>query len=180
MRCSSCEPLLDAYLEASLGPLRGARVAGHLRACGRCAALLRELRVIDALLTTARPAGAVEPKFTAAVVSAAHAAARPPQRRMPIWLPVLAYLSIAWGLTAVVALRYGTAVTFAGNFIASQERGFAAVAAAVRVLAPATPLAAAAMTGVLLLDILLLCGVFYGYRRFRPLLALYLTRGSQP
>ena len=40
MRCSSCEPLLDAYLEAT--PRAAARRAGraHLRACGGCAALL--------------------------------------------------------------------------------------------------------------------------------------------
>jgi len=57
MRCSWCEPQLDAYLEGGLSPGTAARVAAHLRTCGDCQALLGELRVIDALLATARTPG---------------------------------------------------------------------------------------------------------------------------
>jgi hypothetical protein len=33
---------------------------------------------------------------------------------------------------------------------------------------------------VLLLDVVLLCGIFYGYRRVHSLVMLYLTRGTRP
>ena len=66
MRCSSCEPLLDAYLEATLRAARRARRSRRICApATRCEALLRELRVIDALLETARPPGSVAGDFTA-------------------------------------------------------------------------------------------------------------------
>jgi anti-sigma factor RsiW len=178
MRCSSCEPLLDAYLEASLPPRQGGAVARHLRACGRCAALLRELRVIDALLETARPPGSVGADFTASVVTAARVAPPRARRRIPFGLVLFAYLAIAWTLL-LVALRSNALAQVAETLVLSERHGIAALGAAVRALAPATPLAAALMTGVLLLDLLLLCAVAYGYRRVRPLMALYLTRGSR-
>ena len=59
------------------------------------------------------------------------------------------------------------------------QRDLAALGAASRALAPATPLAAAAVTGVLLIDVVLLAATFYAYRRLRPLLAFYLGRGSR-
>ncbi|MBV8345514.1 MAG: hypothetical protein JO190_11090 [Candidatus Eremiobacteraeota bacterium] len=178
MRCSSCEPLLDAYLEASLTPRRGRDVGRHLRACGNCAALLHELRVIDALLETARPPGSVAPDFTASVVTAARIRAPRARRRAPLGLVLLAYLAIAWTLV-VVGVRSKLLAGLGPTLALSEHHVFAALGAGVRALAPATPLAAAVMTGVLLLDILLLCAVAYGYRRMRPLMALYLTRGSR-
>ena len=178
MRCSSCEPLLDAYLEASLPPRQGGPVARHLRTCVSCASLLRELRVIDALLETARPPGSVGPDFTASVVTAARVAPPRARRRVPLGLALLAYLAIAWTLV-LVALRSHALTGLAGALVLSERHGSAALGAAVRALAPATPLAAAVMTAVLLLDLLLLCAVAYGYRRVRPVVALYLTRGSR-
>jgi anti-sigma factor RsiW len=178
MRCSSCEPLLDAYLEASLSPRQGGAVARHLRTCGRCAALLRELRVIDALLETARAPGSVGPDFTASVVTAARVAPPRARRRVPLGLALLAYLAIAWTLV-LVGLRSNALAGLAGTLVVSERHGIAALGAAARALAPATPLAAALMTGVLMLDLLLLCAIAYGYRRVRPLMALYLTRGSR-
>jgi anti-sigma factor RsiW len=178
MRCSSCEPLLDAFLEASLAPKRGAAVARHLRGCERCSALLRELRVIDALLETARPPGAVAADFTASVVTAARI--RPPStgRRVPLGLALLAYLAIAWMLV-FAGVRSHALTGLAAALTLSERDGAAALGAAMRALAPATPFAAAIMTGVLLFDLLLLCAVVYGYRRMRPLMALYLTRGTR-
>ena len=58
------------------------------------------------------------------------------------------------------------------------EGGLAAVAAGLRAVAPATGVAAAAVTGVLLVDLLLLAGIVYGYRRLRPALSVYL--GARP
>jgi anti-sigma factor RsiW len=178
MRCSSCEPLLDAYLEASLRRFEAHAVAAHLRVCHGCAALMAELRIVDALLTTARPPR-VAADFTAAVVSATHATPRHAPRRMPLGPALLLYLGMAWALAIVAALRSHDLAAFSGAFLAFGRRDLIALGAAVHALAPATPVAAAAVTGVLLLDLLLLGALFYGYHRVRPLLALYLSRGPR-
>jgi len=178
VRCSSCEPLLAAYLDASLTSKRGRDVARHLRGCGRCTALLHELRVIDALLETARPPGGVAADFTASVVTAARIAPPRSRRRIPVGVALLAYLAIAWTLV-FVALWSHVLTGLAATLALSGRHGVAALGAGIHALAPATPLAAALTSGVLLLDLLLLCAVAYGYRRMRPLIALYLTRGSR-
>jgi predicted anti-sigma-YlaC factor YlaD len=179
MRCSSCEPLLAAYLEASLTRKRGAEVARHLRGCSSCAGLLHELRVIDALLETARPPGSVAPDFTASVVTAAGVTPPPRSgRRVPLGPALLAYLALAWTVL-FAGLRSNAFAGLAAALANSERHGLAALAVGMRALAPATPLAAALMTGVLLLDVLLLCAIAYVYRRMRPLMALYLTRGSR-
>lgn len=178
MRCSSCEPLLDAYLDSALRPRQHAEVASHMRTCSSCAALLRELRVIDALLITARPAR-VSSEFTSAVVAAARKASPHRVRRLPFWIPLIAYLAAAWALLVVAMLRSNSLAAVGATLFASLQRTESAITAAVRALAPATPLAAATVTGVLLLDLLLLVALFYGYRRLRPVIALYLTRGSR-
>ena len=179
MRCSSCEPLLDAYLEAVLRPRQSLEVAEHLRGCNDCQELFGELRVIDALLTTARAPASVARDFTATVLSAAPAARPRSPRRIPLLAPLLLYLAVAWALAAVAALRANDLLAFAGAAAVLAERNLAALGAAARAFAPATPLAAAAVTIVLSLDLLLLCALFYGYRRLRPMIALYLARGSR-
>jgi anti-sigma factor RsiW len=174
MRCSSCEPLLDAYLEGALSRRRAFAVGAHLRACDDCAAFLAELRVVDALLTTARVPG-VAADFTATIVSATaaaapHSIARP---RRSLGVALLLYVALAWTLAAFAVVRWHA---FAGlpQTIATLGRpDLAALGAAARALAPATPVVAAAGTGVLLLDVLLLATLAYGYRRLRPLLAFY-------
>lgn len=180
MRCSSCELLLDAYLETTLRPLQARRVAEHLRGCRACGALLDELRVIDALLATASAPAVFDANFTAEVLTAAQSA-QPAvaRRRVPYWLSLLAYLAVAWSAAFALAGRWGS---LNGAFLSlwqSQAHGVAAVGAVVRALAPATPLAAAAVTGVLIVDLVLICAMFYGYRHLRPRLALYLERGPE-
>jgi anti-sigma factor RsiW len=178
VRCSSCEPLLAAYLEGARRPRQLLAVAAHLRGCRACSGFLHELRVVDALLETTR-SPEVDAGFTAAVVSATDVT--PPQttRRVPLWLPFLLYLVFAWVLIVLAATRSDDVVRFVATFAAVVQNNLAALAAAVRAVAPATPLAAAAVTGILLLDLLLLGAIFYGYRRVRPLLALYLARGQR-
>jgi anti-sigma factor RsiW len=175
VRCSSCELLLDAYLESALRPRQTHAVAAHLRVCEGCAALLRELRVVDALLSTARGPG-VDPNFTAAVVSATHASQPQRLRRTPLWLALSIYLAIAWALAAIAVLRSNDVIVLLARLWMLGERDVAALAAAARALAPATPLAAATVTGVLLFDALLLYAILHGYRRMRPFIALYLGR----
>ncbi|HYL26431.1 MAG TPA: zf-HC2 domain-containing protein, partial [Candidatus Nitrosotalea sp.] len=95
MRCSSCEPELDSYLEGTLSPREAAAVAAHVRACRSCDALLGELRVIDALLETARVPG-VAARFTDAVVSATQQTPVRKPRRLPFGAGLLLYVAIAW------------------------------------------------------------------------------------
>jgi hypothetical protein len=179
VRCSSCEPLLDDCLEATVSPRQRRDVAHHLRSCPACNALLEELRVVDALLATARSPGRVGSGFTAAVVSATAAAPLNPSRRIALWVPLLAYLSVAWALLAFAALDARGVAGLFQRLAAWGEGGLAAIAAGLRAVAPETGIAAAAVTGVLLVDLLLLAGIVYGYRRLRPMLTLYLARGSR-
>jgi hypothetical protein len=179
MRCSSCEPMLDGHLEATLSRRQMRDVALHLRSCPACNALFDELRVIDALLTTTLPGGRIGSDFTAAVICAAAAAPPHPRKRMALWVPLLAYLCVAWTLLAFAALdAHGVAGLFE-RLAASGERGFAAIEAGLRAVAPETGVAAAAVTGVLLVDLLLLAGILYGYRRLRLVLSIHLARGSR-
>jgi anti-sigma factor RsiW len=178
VRCSSCEPLLDSYLEATLRAREALGVAAHLRACHGCAAFLQELRVIDALLTTARaPRVAVD--FTASVVSATHATVPRMPRRTPLAAALLLYVVVAWTIAAIAVVRRYDVTGFVQTVFSSEGRSLAALGAAAHALAPATPVAAAVVTGVLLLDLLLFCAIFFGYRRVRPLIALYLGRGNR-
>ena len=85
MRCSSCEPMLDGYLETALSRRHMRDVALHVNWCRACTALLDELRVVDALLTTVRAPGSVGSDFTAAIVSATSAAQPHAPRRIGLW-----------------------------------------------------------------------------------------------
>jgi len=178
VRCSSCEPLLDAYIESTLHPRQARAVAAHLRLCDACAGFLRELRIVDALLATARRPG-VAADFTATVVGATHSARPPKQRRSPLGPALLLYLGLAWALALVAALR-ARDLSGLGTMLAGRAaHDAAALGAVTHALAPAAPFAAAAVSGVLVLDVLLLAALFYGYRRVRPIIALYLARGPR-
>lgn len=180
MRCSSCEPLLDDYLEGTLTGRQTRAVSHHLKHCAACETFLRELRVVDALLTTARAPGSVDSDFTRAVVSATRAAAPHAVRRFPLWLPLIGYLAVAWAVVGFAATRFGD---FAGIFAgigSAAARGILAIDAALRAVTPVTLVVAAAVTGILLIDLLLFAGLIYGYRRLRPMLAVYLARSPRP
>jgi anti-sigma factor RsiW len=178
VRCSSCEPLLDAYLERALRPRHSFEVTAHLRACAHCTALLRELRVVDALLTTARrPQVAAD--VTAAVVSAAHAIEQQASPRPPLGFALLLYLGIAWTLILLAALRLHDVARLAATFSAVGQSDLSALGGVVRFLTPATLLATLAVITVLMLDLLLLYAIFAAYRRVRPLIAPYLDRGRR-
>ena len=179
MRCSLCEPVLDAYLEGTLRRRQAWRVAEHLRGCRSCEALFGELRVIDALLTTARPPGKVGADFTAGVLAATRKAPAGVRRRISLLVPLGLYLAAAWALAAFAALRSNQLLSLVEAGLERGARDAAAVGAAVRAIAPDTPVAAAAVTGVLLIDLLLLAALLYGYRRVRPYLAFHLSRGPR-
>jgi hypothetical protein len=171
--------MLDDHLEATLSRRQMRDVALHLRACPACNALFEELRVIDALLTTTQPRGRIGSDFTAAVISAAVAAPPHPRKRVALWMPLVAYLCIAWALLAFAALNARGVAGLLERLAAAGERGLAAIEAGLRVVAPETGVAAATVTGILLVDLLLLAGIFYGYRRLRLILSIHLARGSR-
>ncbi len=177
MRCSSCELLLDHYLEGTLRPRKAAEIATHVAQCRRCTILLAELRVIDGLLITARPADLIESDFTRSVISATAAAQPKPVRRIPFATALVAYLAIAWALAAFTFVRGGT-VGAVGSVIASEQQSVAAIGAALRALAPDAPVAAAVVTGVLLLDLFLLSALVYGYRRLGAATTSRVIRGT--
>ncbi len=160
---------------ASLRRFHARSVSVHLSDCAPCAAFLSELRVVDALLTTARAPG-VAADFTAAIVSATKGAPPPPPRRRPLGLALVLYLGVAWMLVLLLALRSRDVTGLVWASVARGARDLAAFGAAVHALAPVTPVAAATVTGVLLVDVVLLAALFYGYRRVRPILSLYLSR----
>ena len=174
MRCSSCEPLLDPFLEGTLSRAESAAVGAHVGQCAECAELLHELRVVDALLTTART-HQVDAGFTESVVSAAAAAPPHVPRRLPFGLAILLYVGFAW-VALAVALRVWPARFAPAAALRVLERDAGALAAALHAVAPATPIAAAVVTIVLLVDILLLGAVLYAHRRMRPLITPVLQR----
>jgi hypothetical protein len=93
---------------------------------------------------------------------------------------LLLYLLSAWALAVAAFLRLPDLAQLGAASVLFAQRDVAALDAATRALAPATPLAAAAVTAVLLVDVLLLAATLFAYRRLRPLLALYLGRGPRP
>ena len=91
MRCSSCEPLLDQYLERALSPRVMLRVAKHVHSCKACHALLHELRSVDGLLLGAKQPD-LPPNFTFAVMAEVRGMPAVRRRRIPAWA-VLCQLS---------------------------------------------------------------------------------------
>lgn len=179
MRCSWCEPRLDAYLEASLAPRRMRAIAVHLQRCSSCAALLHELRVVDALLATTRSKD-VPSDFTSVVLSATRRAPRHARRSIPPWLPLGIYLACAWALLAVAQFEGRLATGFFATGTAGLRSAAVAIGAGVHALAPVTPIAAAAVTSVLVVDLLLAGALIIGYRRVRPLIAMHLAKERRP
>ena len=179
MRCSSCEPLLDAFVETTLEPRRTSAVAAHLRDCAACEALHRRLRVVDALLMTVHstPLGC---DFTADVMAAIRTLPTPEAPRKAI-LPLAAfYLVAAWivAAAAVVLVRPGAGSSVSG--VARAAAGLIeAVQQGVHALWPIAPVALSVVVSVLAIDALLLAAVVLFYRRVRPRLTAYLTAPAE-
>ncbi len=164
MRCSSFNLDLDEYVDGTLGPLRAARVEAHVAACPRCAALLAELRVIDALLIaphTLDPA----PNFTFKVMAEVRCLPQPHRRHFS-FAAIGAYIVFAWiaiggffffgGHTARAALA-----TLGSSFV-SGARGTMSLADAVRHVFGAQTLSVTAAMGVLLAADLALAAIGIG------------------
>jgi anti-sigma factor RsiW len=174
VRCSSCEPLLDRYVEGTLSARDMARVSAHLRSCPHCESLLTELRVVDALLATTAPVE-LAPNFTFAVMAEARSTPMHRHRRLSLWAVLTFYIVGAWiALTAIYAGFGGRVpyVTAAGRALAhGGAQNLGALSAAARGFSPATPFVLGGAIGILLLDALLLFGALFLYRAARMRLA---------
>lgn len=95
VRCSSCEPLLDRYIEGTLTPRQMIDIGKHVNACADCRALLDELKVVDGLLFTTEVPHLPE-NFTFAVMAEVGAMPAPPARAHPIWSFLALYSAAAW------------------------------------------------------------------------------------
>jgi len=179
VRCSSCEPLLDRYIECTLNPRQMRQVAAHLRSCESCRALLDELRVVDGLLFTTTVPELPE-NFTFAVMAEVNSMPAPHARQHPVWSFLALYCAAAW-VAAVLGMAYtGTsprtvllAISGGLNFA-----GHAAAALASTVsqgMAHTMPGLAAFGFGMLFLDIVVASAIAVIYIVVRPRLAARLA-----
>jgi predicted anti-sigma-YlaC factor YlaD len=181
MRCFSCEPLLDAYLERELPPRTMRVVADHLRHCPSCTATLAELRVVDGLLATTRPV-ALPANFAFAAMTHVRSLPKPRRTAGALWIVLAFYVVCAWIAVwvATVALRGGAPVLGTGLFESSitdavHAGPWEAAIGTMRAFSPLTPLVVPALATALVLDVALAAGVLFFYREIRPWLAARLS-----
>jgi anti-sigma factor RsiW len=169
MRCSSCEPLLDQYLERVLSHRSMLAVAKHLHSCKACHALLNELRSVDGLLLGAKQPE-LPPNFTFALMAEVRSQPAVRRRRVPAWAMLLAYLACAWFTgVAAIAIYRGRWPNPAAELASLQNASaWRAMANVLHAFAPATPLVAGTVALVLALDVALFAAVFVFYRSLRP------------
>lgn len=175
MRCFSCEPLLDQYVEATLNAQQMRAIGEHLRACATCTSLIAELRVVDALLgTTVKHM--LQPNFTFAVMAQARSMRAPSAARSSTWTVLGIYLLAAWIALSAGIWAFGTHASLAALPLReAATHAFGAIAGAAHAFAPATPLVVGSVLTILAVDALLLAGVIGFYTHVRPRLAAHLA-----
>ncbi|MEO7202863.1 MAG: zf-HC2 domain-containing protein [Candidatus Tumulicola sp.] len=171
MACSSCESLLDRYVDADLDQRQAAWVARHLAGCPACERLHRRLRTVDALLETTRPAE-LSPDFTFDVMGRIRELPAPAVVARPWWILFAMYLLAGWVAlgVAVLELRAGAAA-HAGSAVHALANALGAVGSVAHSLSTVTPFAVSAVVFVLAIDVLLFAIVALYYRRLAPRLA---------
>jgi len=166
--------MLEHYLAGGLRPRYAFAVREHLARCPECAALLQETKVVDALLATA-PTVELASDFTVAAMDQVRAMAAPRRARPSPWAFLIVYLAAVWFAGFIWLTVTGQSVT---GVTAAIVRHVAAVGSMVGSLAgsehtlghhAATVLAFGLV--VLLLDVVLLIGLFIVHRVLRPHLA---------
>ena len=157
MRCSSCEPLLDRYIEGTLTTRQMIDIGKHVSACADCRALLDELKVVDALLFTTDVPDLPE-NFTFAVMAEVNGMPAPRVRAHPVWSFLALYSAAAW-VAAVAGMALSgispkTVVTFIASALGKAGSVSGGVAAGVsHSLSHTIPALAAFGFGVLIIDI---------------------------
>jgi anti-sigma factor RsiW len=157
VRCSSCEILLDRYVEGTLSPREMAHVSAHLRTCAHCRPLLMELRVVDALLATTKSVE-LAPNFTFAVMAEVRTAPIAATRALSVWAVLAFYVIAAWIVFA--ALHFGFGARFPHIDLGAAAATLTATWAVVKPIFPATPF----VVGILVVDGLLLATALFLYR----------------
>ncbi len=175
MRCSSCEPLLDCYVEGTLPAPKMRGVRDHLRECAACTSVIAELRVVDALLATTVKQE-LPPNFTFAVMAQARGLPAPSAARGSLWTMFGLYLVATWiGLSAGL-WAFGARASLATLSLRQAiAHAIGALSGAAHAFAPATPLVVGGMVTILAVDCVLIFGVIVFYTHVRPRLAAHLV-----
>ena len=177
MRCSSCEPLLDLYVDGALPQARQAAVGAHVRACDACRGLYERLRIVDALLETHKPVGVLPADFTVALMQQVHAMPAPPPFRQHLFRAALAYLAAAWVAVAIAIVTIRSATLQPALHSASAVFGgiYDGVTRGAHAMWPVAPIAVSVGVTILTVDALLLVAIVLFYRNVRPRLAAALA-----
>lgn len=179
MRCSSCEPVLDRYLEGTLPPRQMLLISAHLEQCARCRELLDEVKVIDALLTTTRVPDLPE-NFTFAVMAEVGSMPAPRARQHPVWSFLALYSAAAWVASVIAMAVTGTSpqALAATAAAAMHQAGLATGTFGSSIshsITHSTPGLAAFGFGVLTIDVAIACAFALVYFVVRPRLAARLA-----
>lgn len=179
MRCSSCEPLFDRYLEGTLTPREQREVASHVRSCPQCALLMEELKVVDALLfTTNTPELPVN--FTFAVMAETRSMPAPKWREHPVWSFVALYVTAAWVAAIIAVAISGAKLAAIGAAMAGGANNVAhAIGAGYDGIGQGAPALATFGIGVLFIDLTLAAAVALLYFVVRPRLAAHLASARE-
>jgi len=179
VRCSSCEPLLDRYIEGTLTPRQMIDITAHLRGCNSCGELLQEIKVVDGLLATTSAPDLAE-NFTFAVMAEVRAMPAHKARAHPIWSFLILYPAAAWVAGILAMVLTGTSPSTVIASISNVLTGIGAASSGVSAgfshsLGHFTPTLAAFGAGVLVIDVALGCAFALLYFVVRPRLAARLA-----
>ncbi len=174
MRCSSCEPLLDQYVEGTLAPRTMSAVSAHLKTCDACRVLLTELRVVDALLATS-PKLELPPNFTFALMADIRSLAPPKRVSHPLWPWLTGYVLVAWVLAFGTVSTHGTLAPMLTDIVrsafADAQQLLGVFSGAAQAFGSSNMTFIAGVVTLLVIDGLFVAGVFAFYRSLRSRLA---------
>jgi anti-sigma factor RsiW len=179
VRCSSCEPLLDRYLEGTLSPREMIDTSAHIATCAACARLLEEVKVIDALLfTTDVPE--LPNNFTFAVMAETRSLPAPKRLQHRVWSFVTLYVTAAWIAALATFAVSGASLPKVGAAIAAGFGNLAqSFSGGASGIAQGAPALATFGVGVLSVDLALAAVAATVYFLIRPRLAAHLASVSE-
>ena len=179
MHCSSCEPLLDRYLEGTLTARHMIDTADHVRTCDACSHLLEEVKVVDALLFTT-DAQELPNNFTFAVMAEARSLPAPKPLQQRVWSFVALYLTAGWIAALALFLASGATLAKIGAAIGAGFGGLTqSFSGGASGIAHGAPALATFSVGVLSVDLALAAMAAAVYFLIRPRLAAHLASVSE-
>lgn len=179
MRCSSCEPLLDRYVEGTLKPREMIAVSTHLKQCASCRELLAEVKAVDGLLATTA-VSALPENFTFALMAEVRSLPAPRARQHPLWSFLTLYSAAAWVAGVLAMALTGTHPATVLGFVSSALARLGVFSSSVSAnlthgLSHITPTLAAFGAGVLLIDFAIAGAFALLYFVIRPRVAARLA-----